>query len=201
MNSQQQRAEETRNRILAAAEERFAQYGYDATSVAEICRQAGVTKGGFYHHFSSKQAVFLELLDQWLGMLDTLLVTYHDAETPVADELLQIAGMIRHVFREASGRLPMFLEFWNKAAHDSAIWQVAISPYRRYRDFFARLIEAGIANDEFQAVDSDVFAQLIVSLAVGVILQGLMDPHGGDWGKAMHEGMRIILEGIKKREE
>ena len=52
----QQRGEETHNRILDAAMEAFARDGYDDTSVAEICNLAGVTKGGFYHHFPSKWA-------------------------------------------------------------------------------------------------------------------------------------------------
>ena len=50
----QSRGEETHNRILDAALEAFARKGYDDTSVAEICQLAGVTKGGFYHHFPSK---------------------------------------------------------------------------------------------------------------------------------------------------
>ena len=52
----QPRGEETRTRILDAALEAFARDGYDEASVAEICRLAGVTKGGFYHHFPSKWA-------------------------------------------------------------------------------------------------------------------------------------------------
>ena len=66
----QQRGEETRSHILDVAGELFAQRGYDATSVADICDGAGVTKGAFYHHFESKQAVFLELRDRWLAPLD-----------------------------------------------------------------------------------------------------------------------------------
>ena len=66
----QQRSMETRKRILDAAQSLFSQSGYDATGVAEICRAAGVSKGAFYHHFPSKQAIFLELLDGWLSRLD-----------------------------------------------------------------------------------------------------------------------------------
>ena len=69
----QRRGERTRSRILQAAEDCFAQRGYDAASVAEICRSAGVSKGAFYHHFPSKQALFLELLDRWLAELDAQL--------------------------------------------------------------------------------------------------------------------------------
>ena len=66
----QRRAEETRARILAAAEACFASGGYDATSVAEICQHAGVTKGALYHHFPTKQSIFLALLRDWLDRLD-----------------------------------------------------------------------------------------------------------------------------------
>ena len=50
----QKRGEETRSRILDAAQGCFVQHGYDATGVAEICRSAGLSKGAFYHHFPSK---------------------------------------------------------------------------------------------------------------------------------------------------
>ena len=66
----QQRSEETRTRLLEAAVRLFAQQGYDASGVAEICAAAGVSKGAFYHHFESKQALFLALLEEWLARLD-----------------------------------------------------------------------------------------------------------------------------------
>ena len=46
--AQQIRAEETRSRILEAAQNCFSRKGYDAASVSDICREAGITKGAFY---------------------------------------------------------------------------------------------------------------------------------------------------------
>ncbi|HHH42183.1 MAG TPA: TetR/AcrR family transcriptional regulator [Chloroflexi bacterium] len=193
-----QRGEETRARILEAAEACFARHGYDATGVAEICRRAGVTKGAFYHHFPSKQAVFLELLDRWLAALDGEVATIHAEAETVPEGLLQMAGVFRQIFREASGRLPMFLEYWSRAARDPAVWQATIAPYRRYRAFFTGIIEAGIAEGSLRPVDPEIAAGVLVSLAVGLVMQGLMDPHGADWGRVAEEGVRILLEGMKK---
>jgi len=195
----QRRGEETRSRILEAAEECFTRNGYDATGVAEICRRASVTKGAFYHHFPSKQAVFLELLDRWLAVLDSQFAAIRAGAETVPEGLLQMARMIRQVFQEAGGRLPMFLEYWNKAAHDPAVWQATIAPYRRYRAFFTGIIEAGIAEGTLRPVDPQVAAGVLVSLAVGLLMQGLMDPQGADWGAMAEDGMQIFLEGLRRK--
>ena len=60
----QQRSIETRRRIMSAAVALFAAQGYNASGVAEICRAAGASKGAFYHHFSSKQALFVAVLEE-----------------------------------------------------------------------------------------------------------------------------------------
>ncbi len=50
--------------LLDAALELFAEQGYGATSIPEICARAGLTKGAFYSNFASKDALFLALLDR-----------------------------------------------------------------------------------------------------------------------------------------
>ena len=78
----QQRSEETRAHILDAAVRRFAISGYDAASVDDICAEAGVSKGAFYHHFPSKQAIFLALLEGWLKTIDAGLDSLRQPTVP-----------------------------------------------------------------------------------------------------------------------
>jgi len=52
----------TRERLLAAAEQVFARYGYGGASIELITSEAGYSKGAIYSNFESKEAVFLELL-------------------------------------------------------------------------------------------------------------------------------------------
>jgi len=197
----QQRGEETRARILRAAQEGFARSGYDGTGVAEICRQAGVSKGAFYHHFPSKQAVFLELLNQWLAGLDAPMAVTRAGMKPVPQQLLDMAELVQHIFQAAQGQLPMFLEFWTQSARDPEVWQATIAPYQRYRSFFSGIIEAGIAEGTLRPVDPDTAGRVLVSLAVGLLLQGLMDPEGTDWGQVATEGVRMLLQGLEKPRE
>ncbi|MEK7366235.1 MAG: TetR/AcrR family transcriptional regulator, partial [Candidatus Deferrimicrobiota bacterium] len=55
----------TRSRaILATASRLFATRGYSQTTTAEIAREAGVAEGTLYHHFGSKDGIFLTLFDE-----------------------------------------------------------------------------------------------------------------------------------------
>lgn len=196
----QRRAEATHSRILQAAAAGFAEQGYDGTSVAEICRRAEVSKGAFYHHFASKQGLFMELLERWLAELDEELAGLHTGRTSVPEELVDMTEMIRRVFQVAEEQLPIFLEFWAQAAHDPAIWEATITPYRRYRAFFAQMVESGVTEGTLRQVDPGTTARVIVSLAIGLLLQGLLDTEAADWGHVAKQGMQMLLEGIKKKE-
>ena len=61
----------TRERILAAALEVFAGKGYHRASVDDIVRASGTSKGAVYHHFATKEAVFLALVDEFALRLAT----------------------------------------------------------------------------------------------------------------------------------
>ncbi len=53
----QSRSSDTRKRIVNAARELFQSKGFDGTSVAEICRTAGVSNGALFHQFPTKEAL------------------------------------------------------------------------------------------------------------------------------------------------
>lgn len=54
-----------RDRLLDAGTLLFRRQGFVATTVDEICAEAGTTKGAFFHHFQSKEALAEACLDRW----------------------------------------------------------------------------------------------------------------------------------------
>jgi AcrR family transcriptional regulator len=57
-----ERGTATRQHILAVATEQFLAHGYACTSLSDLIRAAGLTKGAFYHHFPSKEALAVEVV-------------------------------------------------------------------------------------------------------------------------------------------
>jgi AcrR family transcriptional regulator len=195
------RSEETRHHILEAATHLFSSTGYDATGVAEICQSAGVSKGAFYHHFPSKQAVFLELLNSYLNGIDAGFKSMRQQVDDVPQTILQMASLVGTLFQSADIHLPIFLEFWTQANHDPAVWEAAMAPYRRYLSYFADMIQEGIDEGSIKNVDPHIVARLLVSLSVGMLMQSLFDPQISDWPSEARQHMEMLMFGIARSKE
>jgi TetR/AcrR family transcriptional repressor of nem operon len=70
---------ETHTRIVRVAAKRFRERGLDGIGVADVMKEAGVTVGGFYKHFDSRDELVVEALatafqdlDRWEEHTDTL---------------------------------------------------------------------------------------------------------------------------------
>jgi len=95
---------DARQKLLDAALTVIRTKGYSATTVDELCAAAGVTKGAFFHHFKSKDALGVAAADHWSEMTGTMFAQapYHHH----ADPLDRVLGYV--AFRKAllQGELP-----------------------------------------------------------------------------------------------
>ena len=195
----QQRSEETRTRIMDSAVKLFSSRGFNAASVDDICAEAGVSKGAFYHHFEGKQALFLALLDGWLKTIDNAIELSKDKSAP--ETFMQITEAFPYIFESAGENLPMFLEFWLQASRDEKIWQASVEPYRRYHKYFTSLIKKGVDEGSFVDVESELAARMIVSMAMGLLLQSLLDPKGAKWEGVAREITGMMLNSLLRKNE
>ncbi|MDP1714735.1 MAG: TetR/AcrR family transcriptional regulator [Anaerolineales bacterium] len=193
----QQRSEETRSRIIESAIKLFSSRGYNAASVDDICTDAGISKGAFYHHFESKQSLFLALLDGWLQTIDNAIEASKNKTVP--ETFMQMTEAFPYIFETAGEGLPMFLEFWLQASRDEKIWQASISPYRRYHKYFTSLIKKGVEEGSFVEVNPELASRMIISTAMGLLLQSLLDPKGAKWDKVAHESTTMLVNSLLKK--
>ncbi len=88
---------------MAAAERLVLENGLSGTRIDEICREAGATKGSFYHHFESKQHMALALLEGFFERVAAALSggDWHTRESPVD----RLDGFFEHAEQVASSEL------------------------------------------------------------------------------------------------
>jgi len=191
----------TRTSILIAALDLFAKSGYDATSVTDICKAADISKGAFYYHFPSKQSLFMALMQDWLDMLDLGFNMARDSAVNIPEGLIGMAGMTGQVFEAANSGFPILLEFWHQAISDPIIWQETVTPYLRYLNYFEDLVKDGIKEGSLdESIDPKVAARLLISFAMGLLMQASFDPEGVSWEKITKSGMQLLMNGLRRSE-
>ncbi|HEY3905907.1 MAG TPA: helix-turn-helix domain-containing protein [Streptosporangiaceae bacterium] len=155
---------ETRQRLLTAAAEAFAERGYDGTRVADIAAAAGVSNGALYAHFGSKAELLVAALrTHGRRVLAEMLAA--DPGRPVTDLLLQ-AG--RYLPQRPDARGYLVVEALVAARRDGEV----AGPMQCYTaeraDWLAGLIEAGQAAGELDAgLSPDALAYFCLLLALG----------------------------------
>jgi len=91
-------SEQTRRQILASARDVFARQGVTRTSLEQIARAAGVTRGAIYWHFADKTELFYAMREQVsLPMVDKTGFAWFPADT--ADPLASVERFLLQVVR------------------------------------------------------------------------------------------------------
>src|SRR5580692_11482890 len=86
-NKHQVRTEETQAKILNAAESIFSEQGFEKTQLEEVAARAGYTRGAIYAHYSSKEDLFLALMEHRVLTKFTAVRHVIEAEPDVSKRL------------------------------------------------------------------------------------------------------------------
>ena len=145
-------ASDARTRVLDAAVDLFAEHGYDGTSVSQVIARAGVAKGGFYHHFVSKEALLYEvygdLIGRQLAGMDEILAR---GSSPAETLRALIADLVETTAASARPALVFWREMHRLGDERTAEYRRA---RRRYHDTVRRLIRDAQTAGTFTSVAS-----------------------------------------------
>ncbi|MDR6866421.1 AcrR family transcriptional regulator [Microbacterium resistens] len=86
------RAQESRDRILDATGRVFLRDGGDGVTIAAVAREAGVSKGGLFYHFASKELLIAGLVDRYVSSFDALIAAAGDAPRAATTAYLRSAA-------------------------------------------------------------------------------------------------------------
>lgn len=183
----------TRTAILDAALEVFAESGYRAGSLREVAERVGMSEAGLLHHFRSKSALLMAVLDH----RDALARELVDFDLPDGVEALR--GLVKLAEHNAS--IPGVVELYctlsaeaTSPAHPAHAYFV--NRYDSVRESisasFRRVAEAGRLNP---GVDPGRAAVATIALMDGLQVQWLLDPSSTDMAEALAEAFRSMISG------
>jgi AcrR family transcriptional regulator len=190
---------ETRKQeILAAATAVFAQKGFAGASMDDIVQASGLSKGGLYWHFKSKDdliaAILSQFFDQEMAALDALLQTAGTAP----QKLQQLGQQIIADVSQMSELLTISLEFYALAARRQSVRLELQRYFQQYGNTLATLIRAGIDEGAFDpAVSPQQAALNLVAQFEGLVLLWAVQGGNFDLEQQMTTAVTLFTKGLQ----
>jgi AcrR family transcriptional regulator len=197
MTSRKLQAFQTRQKIVDTALQLFGKKGYEAVTVDDICDEAGVSKGAFYHHFPSKDQI---LLEKFMS-IDSF---YRQLEKDIAMEK-SCVDKLRRVSVEAMGEISDFgidiltVAYASQLRTDKKTSELASNNRHIYK-LIGSLLKEGQERGEFRKdIDIKKRTRTIVSSYRGLVVEWCLKNGGFDLVEAGRDLADNLLEGILER--
>lgn len=175
------RRAETRQRLLDAALEVFAERGFGSTSVEHVCERAGYTRGAFYSNFVSLDQLFLAMWEQRSAATleaaaAALAAASRDEVTSLEDgidRLLAVIDVDETWFRIQS-------EFTAHALRVPGLRGVIAAREQQIADTLLPYLDRAVDQVGRRIVDRDAFAAALIAVHDGTIAQCLLEPEDAE---------------------
>lgn len=184
--------EAIRDDFLAAAARLINAQGYRGASIDRIASEIAVTKGGFYHHLTTKEEMIVECFRSDYRRLHRI---YFAGELDGAAEIVRLASFLATVLDiQFEGRHPL-LRTTALQAMPQAAREVALDRFQRTAMWLAGLLVDGMAEGGLRIVDPLISANLIIStLNAANDVRGWADKQGR--GNAVAVYLDILFHGL-----
>ncbi|MEU3693051.1 TetR/AcrR family transcriptional regulator [Streptomyces narbonensis] len=185
----------TRAALLKAALEAFAEHGFHATTIEQVCERAGYTRGAYYSNFASKEELFLALFDEHSDRTVRRLADAIDALTAEEYTLTRLAELAARIEPDERDWYLVTTEFTLHAIRDrQAAWVLARHDERLRAEIARGLTLVLRRAGRELTVDADRFARLIVALREGGLAQSYVEPAELPPGSLEREFLAPLLE-------
>lgn len=190
-------SDERKSQILNAAQDVFAQKGFEEARMDDIAGETGLSKGTLYLYFKSKDDLIIAILDRMfqrefkqLENLEQDAVSATQAIWKITDLLtIEILGLLRLI--------PIVYQFLALAFRNKYV-QKALKKYvNRYLNILIPIIQRGIDSGEFRQVNAREVAVAMGAMMEGTLLLWVYDKSIVEPEYHIHSGMKLLLEGVQ----
>lgn len=186
---------DAREAVLSAARALLATRGAAGVTMNKIVATSGVSKGGVYWHFASKDDILRALADEtfasYLAAVDATLGGSGSASD-------QLRAVLLAAGRWAGEADPPPPEFLAMAAHDPVLGERTAAYFNAYRDRVAGILRRGVDAGEVRPGDPVADATTVVTMLEGVFLLGARSGPGSLL-EQVNRAVDLLLDGLSPR--
>jgi AcrR family transcriptional regulator len=156
-----ERAEETRRRIVQAARELVVERGYASVSTSDIQRRAGVSRGGLYHHFASRQELMAAVIEAIeVDLAQRLATAIADAGDPLSRLRVGAQWYLDECVR--SREIQRIGLYEGRQALGWQLWRQSVAPYGVA--MLVAALEAAMDAGQIVRLDSTALAYSLLAM-------------------------------------
>lgn len=198
MNKRHYNSEETRQVIAEKAAQLFAQKGFAGTSIADISRESGFSKGHIYYHFENKEKLFvhlsLETMRNWGEKWKAVAGSYPTS----VEKLYGMAYFVMNNYKTPLLPVGQELAMNPNTSPETlqALQGLAATPMAAYAEIFRE----GVENGEF-AIENLEETTLLFGSWMGTLCQFTLTMDGEPLQRLFQQAVTIFVGGIRKRED
>jgi AcrR family transcriptional regulator len=174
--------------ILDAAQSLFLARGWDGVTIADLLTQAGISKGGFYHHFTAKEDLLDGVVERFT--MQALASAQNARVATSGDALTCFNAFVQDSSRwkaELGPQMTFILTVMLRPGHDVLFDRITTAANAAARPVLMEMIAQGVQEDAFDVPDMDLVCDTILGLSQGrrAVLQGAFHAaKAGDLDKA-----------------
>ena len=197
--SRAEQRDQTRARLLDAAEKVFVEHGFHAASVDQVAEEAGYSKGAVYSNFENKDELFLAVLERRVDSRALGIEAGVNPDQPMSDQIEQAGTAFLDVFLDQHQWSLLLMEYATHAARHPHLRARFAERNRRMVTAIAGLIDHHLAELGLEApIPSDQLTNILFALGDGFILEKLTDPDGVP-DSLFTSALGLMLSGLKPR--
>lgn len=193
------KSKETRKEeILEAAMKCFSKKGYHDTTIDDIIKESGLSKGAIYWYFKGKRDIFIFLIEQHLQK-DNMLWNELSKEYELGPDFLIIAGLsYLKIHFEDKKLSPFFAEFIAESYRDKQIQKKLHNVYKGWTDKIKQAFDMAIKKGKMKSFDTESLSISLVALIEGLTEMNTIFKKNLNYEKIWLTFARALLQGIQK---
>ena len=187
-----------RKQIVDTAITTIAARGYSKTSLAEIARGAGISKGVISYHFRGKSELVEEILSHLLREPAEFIKARVDAADRATDNIRAYLEANFEFAKTHRRQLLALVDLWGSRDSSEGRNRFDAEAYEPSRRYLSRILTAGIESGELRPVPAQTMASTIQAAIDGVLLQWAFDDKAVDLDAACRELQEMIASHVAR---